>query len=514
MRNKLALIFVFCLLLLGWSNLYGQDKDITESIKIDVKEYTLKNGMKVLILERFNSPTIATYIYFRVGSVREQNGQTGISHLLEHLLFKGSQTIGTTDYQSEKVLLEKQDELMEKIDALERQEKALGKNPDENPDIKALIEEVMTLNKELQSYSIPREFSEIYTKNGAQDLNAATSWYETYYYEKLPANKLELWAWLESDHLSNPVLRGFYEEKYTVLEERRTRSEDNPNGLLWEEFCATMFKAHPYHKPIIGWRTDVESLKRSQVEQYFKSYYTPNNAVAVIVGAVKADDVMALMRKYFEPIPAGTPVPPIITKEPEQFGEKRVTVEFDAQPVMIIGYKGTTIGTKDDYTFDLISTILGHGRLSRLYKKLVLDKKMCLEIGTGNMAYPDIGIFQYYAIPQAPYTAEQVEQAIYDEIEVLKNELVSEKETQRAKNLLQVSFLRGLNSNDGMAERLGSNEITSSWRYLIDWLPNCQKITAEDIRNAANKYFVPERRTVATLVTRKPAKKETSEKSE
>ncbi|MFH1230343.1 MAG: pitrilysin family protein [Planctomycetota bacterium] len=502
MKTKILMVLV-CIILCGFGTIiFSQDIEV---IKIDIKEHVLKNGMKILVLERHSSPTIAAYIYLRVGSVHEPLGQTGISHLLEHMLFKGSNTIGTTNYLKEQELMKRQDEIIERLEVLYKIKRSQETNKAtiEDQEIKILEEELKSLNEVYQKYVVPNEFSQIYTKNGAQDLNASTSQYRTNYYCKLPANKLELWTWLESDHIANAVLRGFYEERDTVLEERRQRSEDNPNGVLWEEFVALMYKAHPYHRPIIGWRSDIERLKRKEVEAYFRRFYAPNNAIAVIVGDVKADEVFQLMKRYFEPIPAGTPITPITTSEPEQFGERRVAIEWKSQPRLVIGYKGATIGAKDDYVFDIVSTILSQGRISRLYKKLVLDKKMCLSIDTFNSAHSDIGFFGIYAIPQSPFTTEDVEKSIYEELELLKKEPVSEKELQRAKNFLEVSFLRGLNSNDGMAERLGSTEITSSWHYLIEWLPQCHQVTADDIKNAANKYFVPAKRTVATIVTKK-----------
>jgi len=504
MKTKILAILALGVFLLCFGfNVNGQEN---AEVKINAKEHILKNGMKVLILERHNSPTVACYIYFRVGSIHEPTGQSGIAHLLEHLLFKGTHTIGTTNYQKELELTNRQDEIMERLEALTENSR-LNKSDKPKPEdmeIKKLEEELQQINQSLQSYLIAKEYTQLYEKNGAQGLNASTSQYTTNYYCQLPSNKLELWAWLESDHLSNPVLRGFYEERNTVLEERRMRSEDNPGGLFWEEFLCTMFKAHPYRRPIIGWRSDIEALKRKQVEDYFKRFYAPNNAVAVIVGDVKAEDVIVLMKRYFESIPAGTPVAPVTTVEPEQFGERRVTVEVLSQPRLVIGYKGTTVGQPDDYVFDIISNILSEGRTSRFYKKLVLEQKMCLSIDAFNSAQKDVGYFGVYAIPQAPYTTADVEKAVYAELELLKKEPVTELELQRAKNNLEVSFLRGLNSNEQMAERLGYNEITSSWRYLLDWLPNCQKVTAEDIMNTADKYFVPAKRTVGTMVTKNP----------
>ncbi|MDI6788886.1 MAG: pitrilysin family protein [Planctomycetota bacterium] len=502
MRAKFVLGLVLALFLCGLPS-FAQ-KEVVEDIKIDVKECILRNGMKILVLCRPGGGTVAAYMYFRVGSVHEPAGQSGIAHLLEHMLFKGSETIGTRNYQKEMELMKRQDEIIDRLEVLRkiRQSKDYAKPSTEDIEIKTLEEELKSINQTGQQYSIPKEYTQIYEKSGAKGLNASTSQHYTNYYCSLPSNKLELWMWLESDHFTNPVLRGFYEERDTVLEERRQRSEDNPQGLLWEEFYAMMYKAHPVRRPIIGWRSDIEGLKRREVADYFSRFYAPNNAVAVIVGDIKPDEVIKLMRRYFGNIPAGTPVPEITTIEPEQFAERRVNLQLESQPVLLIGYKGVPVGHKDDYVFDIISNILSQGRTSRLYKKLVLEKKMCLNIAVWNNALRDTGYFGIYAIPQKPFTILEVEIAIYEELERLKTEPVEEKELQKAKNNLEVSFLRGLNSNDGMARRLGYNEVLSSWHYLLEWLPNCRKVTADDILKTANKYFIPTKRTVATITTK------------
>lgn len=521
--KKRALIFLIAVCLyLGLANTWVPLL-AGETPQVDVKEYVLANGMKVLVLERFHSPTVACYMFFRVGSINEQLGRTGISHLLEHMLGRGTETIGTRDYKREKEVLDKIDKAMERLEYLE-EVKATQKddNPTtDDPEIKRLEDELKGLYEVHRNYVIPQEYDQIYKRNGAVGLNAATNKYMTSYYCSLPANKLELWMWLESDHIVNPVFRGFYEERNTVLEERSMRSEDDPDGVFWEEFDALFYKAYPLRRPIIGWRSDIAALTRQNLDEYFRQYYAPNNAIAVIVGAVKAEDVLKLMKKYFEPIPADKPVSPVVTVEPEQFGERRVTIEFDAEPKFVIGYKGATVGSPDDYTMDVITQILSGGRTSRLYRKLVLEKKMCMDIDAFNSAgrAPAVGAgwapgcFGVYAVPKSDTNLAELEKAIYDELELLKTEPVTDNEMQKAKNNLEVSFLKQLNSNYGMANSLGYNEVFNSWRYLIDWLPNCQKVTKEDIIKTAQKYLMPAKRTVAIMVRKQSTdKKEQGEK--
>ncbi|MFA5794941.1 MAG: pitrilysin family protein [Candidatus Brocadiia bacterium] len=513
MKKSLLTILAAVCVYLGTVGVWASDMP-----NLDVKEYVLNNGMKVLVLERFHSPTVSCRLFFKVGSINEQDGQTGISHLLEHMLGRGTDIIGTTDYQKEKVILDKIDKAMLRLEYLKKV-KAAQKTDNpiaEDGEIKSLEDELKGLYELHRNFVIPQEYDQIYKRNGATGLNASTNKNMTTYYCSLPSNKLELWMWLESDHIINPVFRGLYEERNTVLEERNTRSEDDPDGIFWEEFDSLFYKASPLKRPIIGWRSDIAALSKQNLIDYFHLYYAPNNAVAVIVGAVKAEDVLRLMKKYFEPIPAGKPIPQILTVEPQQFGERRVTIEFDAEPKMMIGYKGATIGDKADYTMDIMSQILSGGRTSRFYKKLVLEKKMCLDIDAFNSAGRVAGIgegwapgyFGVYAVPKSDTNLAELEKAIYDELELLKTEPVTDEEMQKAENNLEASFLRQLNSNEGLASSLGSDEIISgSWRYIIDWLPNCRKVTKEDIMKVAQQYFIPSQKTVAVMV-RKP---ETSE---
>lgn len=373
-------------------------------------------------------------------------------------------------------------------------------SPAADEEIKTLETELESLLKIHRQYVIPKEISQIYQSHGAQGLNASTSSYITSYYCELPANKLELWAWLESDRMTKPILRGFYSERDVILEERRTRTEDNPDGALYALFQSTIYQAHPLRWPVIGWRSDIQSLTPEQVYRYWQQYYAPNNAVAIVVGNVKTDEVMQLMKKYFEPIPAQPPPSEIVTVEPEQQGERRVVLEFEAEPRILIGYHTTTIGHDDDYILDLADMILSSGRTSRFYKKLVVDQQLCLQIGSSNGTGKYPGTFMISATPKHPQTTEEVEKAIYEELELLKNQPVSLVELNRAKKQLEAGFLRDLRSNAGMTSQLGNYEVMFSWKYLSDKVDRHKAVTQEDILKAAKKYFMPANRTVAVLV--------------
>ena len=473
-------------------------------VKLNVEDHTLKNGMKVLILERHTSPTIGLTLVFKVGSVNEHPGITGLSHMLEHMLFKGSQVIGTRNYERERPLLDKIDNIMSKLEALrkKRTRKETTRPSYLDAEIKALETELTAVQEKHRKFIIPNELSQIYKRHGARGLNASTGRYRTNYYCSLPANKLELWAWLESERMIHPIFREFYQERDVVLEERRTRNEVSPGGILYEQFYALAYTAHPLHWPVIGWRSDIQTYNKKKLREYFQKYYAPNNAIAVIVGDVKADEVMKLMRKYFEPIPAQEPPPPITTIEPKQLGERRLRIEFDAEPRLLIGFHTVSVGHPDNYVLDVVDEILSGGRTSRLYKKLVLEKHLCLSIGTYNSSGKYPGLFIISAEPQHPHTLREVEKAIYEELEGLKTKTVAEKELARAKHRLKASFLRGLRSNSGMAWMLGYYESVYSWKYLKDLTERYQTVTAEDIMEAAKKYFRRENRTVAMLKTK------------
>jgi predicted Zn-dependent peptidase len=466
-----------------------------------VKEHTLENGLTVLMVERHQSPTVALTICFKVGSVDEGSGRTGTAHLLEHMLFKGTETLGTKNYAGEKKLLDQIDEKATLLD----QERMKGEKADPKK-IEELSKGIQELEAEHRKFVVKDEIDSIYLKNGAENPNAMTGNDTTTYVVSLPSNRIELWARIESDRILNPVLREFYSEREVVREERRQSYESQPDRKLMEIFLATAFTAHPYRNPIIGWDSDLQFLKRESTQQFFHSHYSPNNAVIAVVGDINPEEVLSLIRKYFGRIPPQYVTAPPIISEPEQKGERRVQLVFDASPELMIGYHKPTIPHFDDYCFDVIDAVLSQGRTSRLYKRLVEKAKLAVSIETVNglpgARYPNL--FTISATPRAPHTTHELEKAIYQELERLKREEVSERELTKIKNQLKASRIYRLQSNSGIAHELAYNQtVANDWRYMEKHLETIEKITPQDIMRVARQYLSEENRTVAELVRKK-----------
>ncbi len=466
-----------------------------------VVEHTFQNGLKLLMVERHSSPTVSAWIRFKVGSVHERSDERGLAHLLEHMLFKGTKTLGTRDYAAEAPLLEK----IEQTAQLMLAEEAKGNKADKAK-LAALRAELAKCEKQAEQYVIKDEFFDLYARNGGSGYNAFTSRDGTTYLISLPANKLELWAAIESDRMKNPVLREFYTERSVVMEERRRSYDAEPSAKLWETFVAAAYQAHPYGQPTIGWTSDIRQLSRTKAESFLHRYYAPNNAIMAVVGDIRPADTIALVERYFGDIKPGTPVPEVATQEEPQQGERRVEVIGDAEPELVIGFHKTAIGSDDDYVFDLISAILGQGRTSRLYRSLVLEKQLATQISTfdapGNR-YPNL--FVLYASSRAPHTTAEVEQAVLAELERLKKEPVSGRELQQVLNQLEFEEARRMGTNGGLARNLTEYEaIAGSWRYLTTYRAKLAKITPADIQRVAKQYFTRENRIVGTLVTKKP----------
>lgn len=467
-----------------------------EGLADRVQEHTLKNGMKLLMVERHNSPTVAAWIRFKVGSVDERSDERGLAHLLEHMLFKGTKTLGTRDYAAEKPVLDRIEETARKLMA-ERIKREKG-----DPKlIGELSAELARLEKEAEKYVVKDEFADIYSRNGGAGYNAFTSKDGTTYLINLPANKLELWAAIESDRMQNAVLREFYTERSVVMEERRRSYDAQPEGKLWETFIANAFNAHPNGQPTIGWMSDIENLTRTKAENFLQKYYAPNNAIIALVGDIDPQKSVALVEKYFGDIPPGTPVPPVPVEEPQQAGEKRTEVIGDAEAELLIGFHKPTLPHADDYVFDVIDMLLTDGRTSRLYKKLVLEKKLATSVSSfGGPGSRYANLFILSATPRAPHTVAEVEEAIYEELERLKKEPMTEKELQQILNQLEFEESRQMASNGGLARNLTEYEaVAGSWRYLIEHRQKVAQITAADVIRVAKQYFTRQNRNVGFI---------------
>lgn len=460
-----------------------------------VVEHDFANGLKLLMVEREATPTFTAYITLDVGAVNETSENRGVAHLLEHMLFKGTKTLGTRDYEQEKPLLEKIEQVGERLDALRFRSDA---DPQE---VEALERRLAALQEEHEKFVVKDEFARIYAENGGVGFNAFTSKDLTSYMISLPSNKLELWAAIESDRMKNAVLREFYSERDVIMEERRRSYETSPRGLLYENLLATSFTVHPYRNPIIGWMSDIEHLTLKKTRSFLQRYYAPANTVIALVGDIDPDETIDMVERYFGDIEPGTPVSPVTAEEPPQNGEKRRHIVFDAEPRLALAYHKPTLPSDDDYVFDLIDQILGTGTTSRLYRSLVIEQQLAASVstyGAPGARYPNL--FVVNATPRHPHTVEELEEAITAEIERLAREPVSEAELERARNRLRVDRLRFLRGNDGLARMLTYYQsVAGDWRYLVSYDQKVAQLDADDVMDVARRWLSPDNRTVVSL---------------
>lgn len=475
------------------------------SLADHVIEHRLSNGLTVLMVERHQTPVVSINITFAVGGANEQVGETGLAHLYEHMAFKGTRTIGTKDYAQEKPILEELARVGTQLE--QRQRDTANKSGGPTAEERAAIDALQKTFKELQThasqYVVENEMAMLYERHGGVGLNASTGKDVTRYMISLPANRLPLWAAIESDRMANPVLREFYKERGVVMEERRLENNDSPNGLLFETFTSAAFRAHQYGIPTIGWGSDLVSLTPAETEAFFKTYYGPNRATIALVGDINPKDVIDLIESTFGQIPAVPVPPPLVTREPEQLGERRVEVEFHAEPTMVIGYHKPALGDPDDGVFDVIAAVLTHGRTSRLHTTLVQEKQLAASVHS-DANYPGVrapNLFILTANPLVPHTVTEVETAIYEELERLKREPVSPKELEKVINNLDAALVRALRSNSGLASQLAFYQtVAGDWRYILKGRDKMAAVTAADIQRVAAQYFTKTNRTVGALV--------------
>ncbi|MSR23307.1 MAG: insulinase family protein [Gemmatimonadetes bacterium] len=489
-------------LLLAPSLLLAQDtvslghSGTTDGRELPVVEHVLANGMRFLLLHREGAPIVSFVVYVPVGSVNESHGETGISHFVEHLLFKGTTTIGTRDVEAERVLFRRMDAAH---DSLVRER---GRLPEPDPlEVERLGIRIASLEDSARVFVVPNEYSQILSRNGARGLNATTSLEATQYFVDLPANRAELWFALEADRIRNPVFREFFTERAVILEERRARVDSSPEGFFSEAYLAAAFQVHPYGVPPSGYPNDIQALTRSRVEEYLRRYYGPRNMTVAIVGNFDPDSARVWADRYFGPIPPGDPVPLVLAREPEQGGERRIEVLFDADPQLRIGWTIPSAIDPEGPALNMLANLLVAGRDSRLYRRLVREGRLAsavtVETGPGSL-YP--GIFTIQAIPLAPHTPEEVEAAIYEELERLIRAPPTEDELAPVRTRLEASGVRRLTSNQGLAFQLASSQsIWGDWRETFSLQDRMRRVDAEDIVELVERYLTPERRTVAIL---------------
>lgn len=413
---------------------------------LTVYEDSLANGLRILVLEKHDLPVASFQVWYKVGSRNERPGITGISHLLEHMMFKASGDIGSGDFA-----------------------------------------------RTVQGY-------------GGHD-NAFTSEDYTAYYENIAVEFLPKMMEMEAGRMHRLKLDSleFESERSVVLEERRLR-ENSPWGRLAEESDAAAFMAHPYGWPVLGWPSDLRAITVRDLRDHYSAYYAPNNATCVIVGDVKPKEAVKLVEKYFGGIPRARQAPPAVaTAEPAQAGERRVSVVRQAQtPLMIIVYHGCRAGEYDEAVLDLLATILSGGESARLYQSLIYRQKLALYAEAYNEAKTDPGLISFYAAPIAGRTTAELEQALYAELELVKTQGVTAEELAKAQKQLKAQYIFSRQNNYVLGNQLGSSASRHGWRDVNNYLKHLDKVKMEDIKQAAVKYLAPENRTVATLVPQAP----------
>ena len=488
-RNAILLLLLVSTALVAAQDLASFEKRTT------VKK--LANGLTVVIYERPEAPVFSFFTHVDAGSVQDPLGKTGLAHMFEHMAFKGTDKIGTTNYSAEKVALEK----VEKAYAayIAERDKTVGRDDKKVKELeKAWKDAVAEANK----YVKPNEFGEIVEREGGEGMNAFTNDDETGYHYAFPSNRVELWAYLESERFLHPVMRQFYDERNVVIEERRMRTDSRPIGRLVEQFIASAFEAHPYHRPTIGWISDLNSFSATDAQRFFDTYYIPSNMVVAVVGDVKATEVMPIIEKYFGRLQSPPTPDERTTLEPPQNSERRVVLHEASQPFYIEGYHRPDYHDKDDAVYDAIADLMSEGRTSRLYRALVRDKKIA-SFAAGFTGFPGnkyAHLFAFYATPLPGHSPQEVGDAIHSEIERIKKEDISDEELKMIKTRAKANLIRGLADNQGLALQLGIYQSRyGDWRELFRQVDNIDKVTKADIRRVANGTFVLTNRTVGVI---------------
>lgn len=443
--KKLVFLLAFILIIPLSAN--AGVNPIKNSVSNGVKEYNLDNGLKVLVVEDHKAPLAIFQIWYRVGSRNEPVGKSGLSHLLEHMMFKGTPKYGS------------------------------------------------------------KAFSKMVQKNGGADNGFTTKDY-TMYYQSLASDRLGISIELEADRMKDLIIdpEDVVAERSVVMEERRMRYDDDPQNSLHEEVMAAAYKSHPYHWPVIGWMSDIASIERNDLYNHYRAYYSPDNAVIVVSGDIKADEIIQKIKAAFGKIPADTDRRPVTSREDEQKGERRVSLKREAELPYVIGaYHTPSFPDKDSYSLEVLGAVLSGGKSSRVYKSIVNEKKLALS------AYADYSglskdpyLFMFGATAAPGKDIRDVENSLYEEIEKIKKEPPSENEVQKAKNQIEASFIMGQDSIYFQAELAGIFEMIGGWKLKEQYLEGIRKVKPEDVSRAAKKYLIEDNRTVGVLIPTKP----------
>jgi predicted Zn-dependent peptidase len=457
----------------------------------------LPNGLTLVLSERHEAPVFSFYTEVNAGSANDPQGESGLAHMFEHIAFKGSTEIGTRDYAAEKMALAKVETAYAAYDAEYR--KRVGQDPAK---LAALKKSFDAATAAAEKYVVPNQFSEIAESNGAVNLNADTSEDSTNYFWSMPANRLQLWAYLESSRIGWPVAREFYKERDVVNEERRMRIDSSPQGRLVEEFLAAAYMAHHYGVPGVGWPSDITQVSATEAEAFHKKYYVPSNIVVAVVGDFDTRTALPMLERYFGAIPAGPRPEAMTTLEPRQTAERDIVMHEPTQPIYLEGYHRPDYRSPDDAVYDAITDIFSNGRTSRLYRSLVRDQRIAL-FAEGFSGFPGVkypGLFAFYAVPMQGHTAEEMAPAIHKQLGLLKTTDVSDAELERFKVRARADLLRSLGDNDSLAQQLADYQTRfGDWREMFRELQEIDAVSKADIRRVAQQTFVDSNRTTARI---------------
>ncbi len=475
--------------------------------EVPVSEFTLANGMRFLVVTRPAQATVMGGWVAHVGSANERPGITGVAHFFEHMMFKGSRIIGTKDAVRDQQIMVEQEKLQEKIRAeYARQRVRFRKGEIDDPfaaasrtpELEKLEADFQKLVEEQRALMVKDEFDKIYTEAGASGMNATTNSDSTVYFITVPANKIELWFWMESERLLQPVFREFYSERDVVQEERRLRVESTPTGRFDEQLNAMFWTSHPYKWDAIGWMSDLKTLSMADAQDFFSTYYAPGNVTAALVGNITLPEAKALAEKYFGRIPpSGKPVPDIVTLEEKQLAEKRMNAECDCQPQVSVQFHTVPFEHKDQYALDVVQSLL-NGQTGRLRKSLVLDQQIASSAAAGQDSLRWNGYFYLNAETKGEATPQALEAALWAEVERLRKEPVPADELAKVKNQIVAESYRNLENPFYLLLQLLFYDGWGDWKYLNEWSAKTLAVTAEDVQRVAQRYFTAENRTVAS----------------
>lgn len=478
-----------CLLLLIPSFLFA--------LQLPVHKEVLDNGLTVLLHPNKQAPTVSCRLFYVTGSVHEVPGSSGLAHMLEHELFKGTRKVGITDSIADSVFMYKQDSLQ----ALMR---PLIQSGDTSHFLKLKTEHDSLVNEHRKIF-VKDELWSTYQAAGGTGLNAFTSDLMTAYIVSLPKNKVELFLWLEADRMQNAVLREFYSERDVVREERRMRYDDRPTGRFYETLNSMIYEAFPYRIPTIGWPSDIENLTREKAAEHYHKYYKPRNAILVLAGDLDTAEVMPLIKKYFGSIPPGEPFPTITIRDPEQAGEKRLIVRRkDAPHLLTVVFKTPEVGDPKLYALDIAEGVL-NGRSGRLYKRLVQEENLAVNVSASNSPNKYISEFSIQAELQPDADAAKAEAIIWEELEKLKVELLVPRDFQKVKNSAYASLVRSLTDMENVATMLAWYEMYGDYHIFLNWASALEKVSPEDVQKAAQESF-SKSKAIIGILTKENAK--------